>query len=79
MPFLKAVDPRIAICSVGYQNPFKLPHHRVLQRLLKQGCKVYRTDFDGGVVITTNGKQVIIRCDYTGSEKRKVFKFLVAS
>jgi competence protein ComEC len=79
IPFLGAVKPHIAICSVGYQNPFKLPRRRILQRFLEQGCMVYRTDLDGGVVITTNGKEVDIRCNHARSEKGRVFKCVVVN
>jgi beta-lactamase superfamily II metal-dependent hydrolase len=47
---------------VGHQNPFRLPHPQVLQRLEAKDCAVYRTDIDGAVEITTDGEEVLVRC-----------------
>ncbi len=70
IPFVKAVSPRIAVCSAGHQNPFKLPHSQVLQRLRDEGCAVYRTDLDGAIVITADDKGVRVRCGEKLSERR---------
>ena len=70
IPFVKAASPRIAVCSVGHQNPFKLPHSQVLQRFRDEGCAVYRTDLDGAVAITADGEGVHVRCGEKLSERR---------
>jgi len=70
IPFVAAVSPRIAVCSVGYQNPFGLPHAQVLQRLRDIGCTVYRTDLDGAVAITADDEGVHIRCGEKQVTKR---------
>ena len=59
--FVRSVGPRIAVCSVGFHNPFNLPNPRVLQRFHKQGCRVLRTDLDGAIAITTDGKSVGVK------------------
>ena len=56
LPFIKSVSPRVAVCSVGFRNPFNLPHPSVLKRYQKNGCALYRTDLDGAVTIATEGK-----------------------
>jgi competence protein ComEC len=68
-PFIEAVSPCIAVCSVGHQNPFRLPHAQVLQRFRDTGCAVYRTDVDGAVAITADDEGVRVRCGETLSER----------
>jgi competence protein ComEC len=53
--FIKAVSCRYAIASAGKSNVFKHPHPSVLQRYKENGTKVFRTDQDGAVTMTTNG------------------------
>ncbi len=47
--FLRAVSPRAAVVSVG-ENPWGYPDEDRLERLEKQGVRLYRTDRDGTVV-----------------------------
>ena len=47
--FLKAVSPRDAIISVG-NNSYGHPNQDVLQRLMKNGIKTFRTDEVGDIV-----------------------------
>ncbi|MDD4169265.1 MAG: ComEC/Rec2 family competence protein [Desulfotomaculaceae bacterium] len=54
--FLRAVNPRYAVISVGAGNDYGHPHQEILQRL--SGIKLYRTDLDGTIVFTTNGKDI---------------------
>ncbi|VAX17369.1 DNA internalization-related competence protein ComEC/Rec2, partial [hydrothermal vent metagenome] len=56
--FLKAVGAKVAVISLGYKNRFRHPGKAALQRLKKAGMKVYRTDLDGEIVMTTDGKQI---------------------
>jgi competence protein ComEC len=60
LPFLKAVDPSIAILSVGDKNIFRLPHPAILKRYRNQGCKLLRTDCDGAISIETNGSAIYL-------------------
>ena len=53
---LKRVHPLVAVISIGEENRFGLPHSSVIDRLESLGCKVYRTDLDGRVVVTSDGK-----------------------
>ena len=46
---LEAVQPKVAIISVGADNRAGDPSPDVLRRLLSAGARVYRTDVDGTV------------------------------
>lgn len=48
---LAAVQPEIVCISVGADNSFGHPAPEVLQRLEQFGCRVYRTDLHGDIVI----------------------------
>jgi competence protein ComEC len=60
LPFLRAVDPSIAILSVGHNNIFRLPNPAILKRYQDRGCKLLRTDRDGAISIETDGSTVRI-------------------
>jgi competence protein ComEC len=53
--FLAAVAPREAVVSVGRRNRFGHPHSAALGALAAIGARVWRTDRDGAVVVTTDG------------------------
>jgi competence protein ComEC len=59
--FLEAVKPKIAVISVGKKNRFHHPHSLALKRLKKFGIKVYRTDKDGAVIMTTTGERINLK------------------
>ena len=50
--WLSAVNPRIAVISVGRGNSFGHPSSETLQRLASHRAKVYRTDECGAVTVT---------------------------
>ncbi len=54
--FLAAVKPKIAVISVGVHNRYGHPSKQTIRRLEAVGAKVYRTDLDGTVVFSTDGK-----------------------
>jgi competence protein ComEC len=56
--FLRAVSPAHAVISVGVRNRFGHPHPTTLATLEKAGVPVYRTDRDGEVVATTDGRSL---------------------
>jgi competence protein ComEC len=56
--WLKAAKPRIAVISVGKHNSFGHPSRETLQRLADNGVRVFRTDRDGAVTITTDGENM---------------------
>jgi competence protein ComEC len=58
--WIAAVNPKVAIISVGYKNPFGHPSAATVGRLQDAGAKVYRTDENGAITITTNGQKISI-------------------
>lgn len=54
--FLAATSPQFAVIAVDEGNRSGLPHEAVLERLSAVGAVVYRTDEDGTVRVTTDGR-----------------------
>ena len=54
--FLNRVKPEIAIVSCGAWNRYGHPSQAVLDRLKAANVKLYRTDMQGEITITTRGK-----------------------
>ena len=63
--FIKTVKPEVAIISDGEWNRYGHPAQAVLDRLKAANVKVYRTDLQGEITITTKGKGYEIK---TGKE-----------
>jgi competence protein ComEC len=55
LPFLQAVDPELAVISVGADNRFGHPDQVTLEKL--GGIDTYRTDRQGSVEIVTDGQR----------------------
>ena len=66
--FLAAVDPEVAVISVGADNTFGHPCPEVMERLVDRldEDNVYRTDEDGTVEFITDGERLWL--SFTGSE-----------
>jgi competence protein ComEC len=60
--FLAAVKPRLAIISVGEDNPYGHPNAELLERLARAGVRVLRTDRDGAVHILMDGRGLEVSC-----------------
>lgn len=56
--WLDAVSPSVAVISVGRRNSYGLPSSATLQRLADHHVRVFRTDRDGAVTITTDGERM---------------------
>jgi competence protein ComEC len=56
--FLRAVQPRWAVISVGARNTFGHPRMETLERLQDERALTYRTDFNGAVSFYLDGKSV---------------------
>ena len=56
--FLRRLKPQIAVFSVGFDNPFRLPSGQVLERYRELGVNIYRTDHHGAITISTDGEKI---------------------
>jgi competence protein ComEC len=68
--FLARVAPRVAVISVGADNPFGHPHEGTLAALARAGVTVYRTDRDGAVTLATGGDRWQVTTARTGPHAR---------
>jgi len=61
--FLKRVQPEIAIVSCGAWNRYGHPSPSVLDRLraANANVKLYRTDLQGEITITTRGNDIVVK------------------
>ena len=58
--FVKAVAPKAATISCGVNNQYQFPHKPTLDTLQKNKVDVYRTDKNGSITITSDGKSYSI-------------------
>jgi competence protein ComEC len=58
--FIKAIAPEAVVISVGANNDYHHPHPSVMKRYQDAKLKIYRTDLDGTVTITSDGKTYTI-------------------
>lgn len=65
--FFDAVSPTYAVISCGEGNDYGHPHAEVLNRLRSAGVLVYRTDEQGTITVTSDGKELIWNCQPTES------------
>ena len=52
---LNAIDVKMAWISSGRNNSYGHPHEETIERLQKEGCKIYGTAESGAITIRTNG------------------------
>ena len=57
-PFLREIMPEYAVISVGKNNSYGHPTESALSRLRDADVKVYRTDLQGDIICTSDGKTV---------------------
>ena len=53
--FVIAVHPQVAIYSAGLGNDYGHPHPETLDTLKSVGSKIYGTDVNGTIIVTTDG------------------------
>lgn len=58
--FLKLINPDISVVSVGLKNKFYHPSDKTIENLKSYSKIIKRTDINKSVIITTNGKRILI-------------------
>jgi competence protein ComEC len=61
--WLAAVNPQVAVISVGADNRFGHPSPEVLQRYAAAGIPVLRTDQVGGIEFVTDGEKLWVQAE----------------
>lgn len=56
--FLETVDPEYAVISCGQDNSYGHPHAATMNSLRSMSVKVFRTDEQGSLVATSDGKKI---------------------
>jgi competence protein ComEC len=59
--FVEAVDPKLAVISLGYRNRFHFPASEVVDRYRAQGSRIMRTDDDGAIEVKVGATGTLIR------------------
>lgn len=60
-PFIEEVSPCYAVFTLGYKNIFRFPNTRVVSRYENRGCQILRTDLDGAITVTSDGKNLQVK------------------
>ncbi len=58
--FINKVLPKYAIISVGKDNSYGHPRKETIVKLTDRGATVYRTDKDGTIIVSSDGKKIKI-------------------
>lgn len=75
--FMEVVDPIYGVISVGTGNSYGHPSNKVVTDLLEGDIMVYRTDKNGTVVATSDGKDFVLTVEKkigTGSSSNEITK-----
>lgn len=56
--FLLKVKPKIGIVSCGKGNKYGHPHKETLKKIKDMNIKIYRTDIDGNIILTSDGNTI---------------------
>jgi competence protein ComEC len=59
--FLRAASPQASIISCGRYNPFGHPNAGVLERLSKRRVSTFRTDLNGAIEVSSDGRRCWIQ------------------
>ncbi|MBT2701383.1 MBL fold metallo-hydrolase [Bacillus sp. ISL-40] len=77
--FLNAVKPTYAVISVGKGNSYGHPTSDTLNRLKAANVKVFRTDQQGHIIASTDGKTITFNVNPTGTVSKPAPKPPVSS
>ena len=64
-----AVDPKIAVISVGEGNDYGHPNPKTLKRLEEHGCEIYRTDEQQTIAVISDGYGYEVQTGYRSMER----------
>lgn len=67
--FLKKTEPSYAVISAGLKNSYGHPDDVILKRLADRDIDVYRTDMQGTIIFTTDGKEISVNTEPSRYEK----------
>lgn len=56
--FLRRVNPKYAVISVGKNNTYKHPEDIILKKLKTNNIEIHRTDLEGTIIVTSDGKNI---------------------
>lgn len=62
LEFIKRVNAKYAIISVG-KNNYNHPNKEVIDRFKNMGTKIYRTDLNGTIIVSTDGYNINIKSE----------------
>ena len=65
VPFIAAVQPKLALFSLGIRNRFGFPNAEVVARYRERGCVLLRTDELGAITLKTDGRRCWFRAHVT--------------
>lgn len=68
--FLAAVRPKTVLVSAGEGNTYGFPSPEILERCRSAGAEVFRTDIDGAVEISADGRRLLVRKAAGSASKR---------
>lgn len=61
--FVKNVSPKYAVICVGKDNTYGHPKDSIIKRWENIGAKILRTDEDGSITITSDGKNISVNTE----------------
>ena len=67
--FLVKVHPEYAIISVGKENEYYHPHQVTIDKLERLNTKIYRTDLEGTIIVTSDGNNIEVKTIKTDTNK----------
>jgi len=67
--FIKKVDPKYAIISVGDNNEYNMPSDIILNRLKVMNIETHRTDKEGTIIVKSDGENITITSNKTNTNR----------
>lgn len=72
--FLNKVNPQAVVISCGMGNSYGHPHQETMTKLSAKGVQIYRTDEQGTVIATSDGKNITWSTQPSASKSAGVAK-----